>query len=365
MAAPVRIALTYPEINLVGGVERVVVECANHLARGGHEVTVYASRWDASVLDPAVRRTHVPVRPRPEALAALAYRRRATRLLREADHDVHASFSALSPLGGVFWTPSVHAAAVEDALARRSPAERAVVRANPYHVVRLRLEKELYAPGNYRRVIAQTEGVKADVMRFYDVPADDIDVLPLGFDPVAFDAARRERRRAEARASFGYGEDDFVVLFVGNELERKGFDTLVAAMRMVPEARLHVVGRLDPGEPLGGRGRWVGASDDVALHHAAADVFVLPTRYEPWGLVIVEALASGLPVVTSRLAGAAEVVREGEAGVLLDDPDDAGAVATGIRWAMGGGAADASAIAASVGELAWPSVLSRWEAMLR
>jgi hypothetical protein len=119
----VRIALTYPHVNLVAGVERVVVESANHLARAGHEVTVYATRWE-DVLDPAVRRRHVPTRPQPDALHVLQYRRRAGRALAEAapQTDVHASFSALSPPGGVFWTPSVHRAAYEAALARRGRA---------------------------------------------------------------------------------------------------------------------------------------------------------------------------------------------------------------------------------------------------
>ena len=80
--------------------------------------------------------------------------------------------------------------------------------------------------------------------------------------------------------------------------------------------------------------QWVGSSSDVALLHAASDAFVLPTRYEPWGLVIVEALGSGLPVVTSRLAGAALTVEDGKTGRLLRDPEDPVELAEALRWAL-------------------------------
>ena len=369
-----RIALTYPHVNLVAGMERVVVESANHLTRAGHDVTVYATRW-ADVLEPEVRRHHVPTRPRPDALHVLQYSRRAGRALAVASprNDVHASFTALSPPGGVYWTPSVHRAAYDEALARRSGSQRWVMRVNPFHLVRLQAERATFRPGGCALVLALTPDVKADVMRFYGVPAADIEVLPLPFDPAKFNAGRRAELRERARTALGYGERDRVVAFIANELERKGFDTLLEALaRLEPEVRLLVVGRVDGSryqsqmERLGlsDRVRFHGPSEDVGLQHAAADAFALPTRYEPWGLVIVEALASGLPVVTSRLAGAAQAVREDETGRLLDDPDDPEELAAGLRWALNGAAPEPAAISASVADLTWERVLARYEAIL-
>jgi UDP-glucose:(heptosyl)LPS alpha-1,3-glucosyltransferase len=370
-----RIAVTYPDVHLVGGVERVVVECANFLARRGHDVHAFAVSFDEDVLDARVQRHPVAAPRRPDAAFPLRFRRAATRTLQAAGpFDVHASFSALSPLGGVFWTPSVHAEAYEAALRWRTGARRLAVQANPYHRVRLRLERELYSAGGYARVIAQTEEVKREVVRHYGVPETDIDVLPLGFDPAVFSADRRAELRERARAELGYAPGDRVIVFVANELERKGYDTLLRALARLPDtaARLHVVGRVEPGRyaalaqelGLDGRVRFAGSTPDVGLHHAAADAFALPTRYEPWGLVIVEALASGLPVVTTRLAGAGALVQEGRTGALLDDPEDHEALATQLAWALGEDRAGAEEISASVAELTWDKVLLRWEEIL-
>src|SRR5689334_12196540 len=97
-----RIALSTPDVNLVGGVERVVAETASRLARAGHDVTVYAARVDAAALDPAVRvhRIHVPLDL--DARTGLGFRRRAAAALRADRPDVHGAFSVLSPTGGVF-----------------------------------------------------------------------------------------------------------------------------------------------------------------------------------------------------------------------------------------------------------------------
>jgi UDP-glucose:(heptosyl)LPS alpha-1,3-glucosyltransferase len=366
-----RIALTYPFVNRRGGIERIVVECANQLDVFGHEVQVFASQWDRDVLAPGVRRHAVPTRQRPDALATLQYRRRATRELERAAGtlDAHASFSALSPLGGVFWIPSVHRVGYELVLERRGLLAGAVQRLNPFHRIRLVLEQQMYAPGGHAHLVAPSEGVRADVIEHYGVPEEDVSVNHFGFDPVQFNAARRLAARDEARAELGYGDDERVVVFVGNELERKGFDTLIEAVAALgrPEVNVLLVGRVDLGpyesaiERLGlsGRVRCVGSSGDVARQHAAADVFALPTRYEAWGLVIVEALGSGLPVLTSRLAGAAVTLRPGVGGELIDDPDDVAEVAERLGRLLDGGAADPHTISDSVAWVSWPEVVRR------
>ena len=365
------IALTYPDVTTAGGAERILVECANELAHGGHEVHVFASRWQPGVLRNEVRRHQVPIRRRPDALAAVQYRRRATKALESHGPIAHGAFSALCPLGGVFWVLSVHQVAYDLVLARRGAAAAMVQRLNPYHRLRLRLERESLSPGGYAHLIAPAEQVKADLIERYGVPDGDVTMQPLGFDPAAFNSARRREHRAAARARLGYRDEDRVVVFVANELERKGFDPLLEAAALLGDVHLLVVGRVDVGpyqeriERLGlaARVQAVGSVDDVVAYHAAADVFALPTRYEPWGLVIVEALAAGLPVVTTRLAGAAVAVRDGETGVLLDDPEDAEALADGLRRMLDAPPGD-EAVAASVAHLSWPQVAQNYAAVV-
>ncbi len=372
-----RVALSSADFNKVGGAERVAVEAANWLAIAGHEVTVYGARIDRTVLDDAVRVRQISVPANLDVYTGLGFRRRAAAAIAADRPDVHGAFCGLSPLGGVFWVPVVSRVGYDLLLSRRSAIARLPVRLNPFHRGRLWLERGLLAPGGCARLIALTDRSRSDIATIYGVPEQEIDVLAPGFDPDLFDPDRREQRRAEARADFGYEDDDRVVLFVGNELERKGFDTLLEATALLddPKVKLLGAGHVAPDaehyrsltERLGltDRVRWLGSSSDVALLHAAADVFVLPTRYEPWGLVIVEALGSGLPVVTSQLAGAALVVDDAETGRLLRDPEDPGELADALRWALSGAPVQAPAIAASVREYTWARVIARYEQVLR
>lgn len=371
-----RIAMTHVEAGLTGGVERVLVESANQFVRDGHEVHVFASRWQGDVLDPAVHRHPVPARPRPQAAFAVRYRRRATAELEAArgSWDVHAAYTAFSPLGGVFWVPSVHRVAYDAARERASTAHAALMGLNPTPRTWLAYERQWFTRGNYAHLIAAADDVKADVVERFDVPEQDITVVPLGYDAARFSAAHRAARREAARADLGYDSGERVVLFVANELERKGFDALLAgiARRDDPALRLLVAGAVDlSGHAaeierlgLGERVRAVGSVTDLARLHAAADVFALPTLYEPWGLVIVEALASGLPVLTSRLAGASVAVEDGRTGVLLDDPADVEAVADGLGRTLGPEMAGADAISASVQSFSWPTVIRRYAEIL-
>jgi UDP-glucose:(heptosyl)LPS alpha-1,3-glucosyltransferase len=368
----VRLALTYTEASLTGGVERVLVESANAFAAGGHEVHVFASRWQPGVLDAAIARHHVPLRRRPGALVAWQFRRRATAALAAArdSYDVHAAYTAFSPLGGVYLVPSVHLVAYDRARAAASKLRAAVSAVNPTPRAWLAFERQAFAPGGYAHLIAAADDVKRDIIERYGVPEADVTVVPLGFDSARFNASVRARLRERARAELGYRDGERVVLFVANELERKGFDTLLEALarRADPALRLLVVGAGDIGgrtpaiarAGLSGRVRAVGRVTDVTFYQAAADAFALPTRYEPWGLVIVEALASGLPVLTSRLAGAAVAVQEGRTGVLLDDPTDVEEVADGLGTVLGDALAGAPEISASVAPFSWAGVIGRY-----
>ena len=144
------------------------------------------------------------------------------------------------------------------------------------------------------------------------------------------------------RAELGIGEGDVVVIAIGQIVPRKGIDVLLeaAALLLPAQARLHflVVGpekashagypaelRARAAAPeLGGRFRFLGARADVPDLLASADIFALPTRDEPFGLVVAEAMAASLPVVTTNIGGIPEVVGDSDAGVLLDPDDVAG-----------------------------------------
>jgi glycosyltransferase involved in cell wall biosynthesis len=137
----------------------------------------------------------------------------------------------------------------------------------------------------------------------------------------------------------GFGPDDRVLLFVG-DFYRKGLGTVIRAMGAMKAERvkLLVVGRgeIDAFTAMAAEAgvadqlTFVGFQPQVVPYFAAVDAFVFPTRYEPFGMVITEAMAAGLPVVTTAAAGAAEVITPGVDGVIMEDPDDPAALAAAL-----------------------------------
>jgi UDP-glucose:(heptosyl)LPS alpha-1,3-glucosyltransferase len=359
-----KVALSYPDCSRVGGIERVIYECAKYLARRGHDVTVFANRYEPS--GAAINYRHVAMPRTLKALQLRAFQQACKRAMLESRFDAHSSFGCVCPEGGVYWAGTVHAAWLHKAKALRSPwsVARLKQRLNPSHPILLNLEKQHFSRGGYRRIIALTEEVKADLHHHYCVPVEDVDVVPGGYTPQEFNPGRTSEMRARMRRQLNFAPHEKVVVFVANELGRKGYPALLRALESMgdPRLRLLVVGRAAPGPHR--LVTYVGSTADVAQYYAAADVFALPTLYEAWGLVIIEAMAAGLPVLTSRLAGAAIAVHEGKTGHLLDNPTDEVEIVRKLRPLIEGRHSRPEEISASVAPYAWERILVKYEQVL-
>ncbi len=353
-----------------------MLECANFLHERGHETHVFATDWDVASMRPGIVRHPVPVAFRPSFFGLLGFAKNVRRELRRSrvTPEGLGTFGVQSPPGGVMWVQSVHRAWLDICRENRDFRGRLKQRLNPIHPVTVALERYHFGGRRYKKLIALTPEVRGDLIRLYGVPADDIVTIPNGFSRTEFNVPMRRQLRAAMRKKLGCADDEKVVVFVANELERKGFAPLLRAIVSLndPRLRLLAVGRLNPNtyaneierSGMSGRVRFTGPSSEVATFYAASDVFALPTQYEAWGLVIVEAMACGLPVLTSRLAGAAVAVREGETGELLDDPRDVREIASKLSLLVGGRHLSDEKIAESVSEYAWDCVLLRYEEVL-
>jgi UDP-glucose:(heptosyl)LPS alpha-1,3-glucosyltransferase len=245
----------------------------------------------------------------------------------------------------------------------------------PRHLVLLAMERQYFRTSRARAIICPSRRDVDDLAEIYGVDPTIACVVPNPFDPEVFNADRRAACRIEARASLGVGDSEIALLFVANELHRKGFGEALAALAEVRDERLslHLIGRTPPTRYRATMGRlgltqsvhYHGATNDVGWWLAGADLLLLPTQYEPFGLVIVEALASGVPVITTSVAGAAEAVEHGRTGLIQDDPYDVSELASLIRTAV---AADLEAwgrhAAASVGAYSRDRVMAQVEEIL-
>lgn len=370
-----RAAISFPGCHRRGGVERVMLECVNFMAARGHDTHAFASVWDVESIAAEVVRHQVDFSAPIGALEPPAYLRASSRELGALNPpaDVVASFGIAAPPGSVVWMQSVHAAWVEISRNTRGPAGRIKQRMNPFHPVVLKMERDQLQGRQYRKLIALTDQVSSDIQRHYGVPAHDIEVLPNGYSGTEFHCNDGDTR-ARMRSQLGYGPDERVVVFVANEMERKGFAPLLNAVAMLrdPSIRVLAVGRLNERQGLheaerhglGDRVTFTGPTSDVANYYAASDVFALPTKYEAWGLVIVEAMACGLPVLTTRLAGASIAVDEGHNGLLLDQPADAAEIAGKLRRLLDGEHDDPEGVSRSVEQYEWSRLLLDYERIL-
>lgn len=352
-----------------------MVECVNFMAERGHETHAFARDWEVESIDARVIRHQVDFRTSIAALEPPAYLRASRRVIdsMKPPTDVTASFGIAGPPGSVVWMQSVHAAWIQISRETRSRSGRVKQRLNPFHPVVLSMERRQLKGREYRRLIALTEQVKLDIQHHYGVPAGDIDVLPNGFSGREF-RIRDEQFRSDMRRRLGYGTDHKVIVFVANELERKGFTPLAQAVAQLadPSVRLLAIGKFSQRDAhaiahrfgVADQVKFTGPTSEVADYYAASDIFALPTKYEAWGLVIVEAMACGLPVLTSRLAGAAVTVRDGTNGLLLDEPTDVDEIATGLRSLLDGRHGTPTDIAYSVQTYEWAHLLLEYERIL-
>lgn len=369
-------AVVFPQAHQRGGVERIAWDLCHHLLRRGRSVA-FVGESVADGLDPAV---HVErVSPSPRLPAPLAFRGAAARALATLRPRNTITLGANCPPGDICMVQSVHRSWLRSArtvpvAGREVPA--AVRYLMPRHQVLLGLEQAYFRSQRPRAVLCCSSREAEDLERLYGVSPARLHVVPNGFDPSVFHVGRRADRDA-VRRTMAVADGDVVLLLMANELHRKGFGPLLRALALLGDTRVHVavVGKADITPygaeiarlGLGDRVAWHGPTDDAAAWYAASDLLVLPTQYEPFGLVIVEALATGLPVLTTRLAGAADAVVPDVNGLLQDDPHDAEELARLLARALAPSVLPSWAAAASesVARFSQHTVFQQVEAHLR
>ncbi len=223
-------------------------------------------------------------------------------------------------------------------LARRRkfeiPLERFIRGLNRKHRGILQLEEALFANRGAGRVIINSQMVKSEIVDLYGYPADNITLVrngvPLG--QFRFNPELREKSRDELKVKPG----EIALLFAGSGWERKGLRFAIAAMALCHnrKMRLLVAGRGNQRYYKSKRIQFLGQMPDLVRIYAAADIFILPTIYDPFSNACLEALACGIPVITTSSNGFSEIIADGVHGSIVDSANDIEALRDAIRfWA--------------------------------
>jgi glycosyltransferase involved in cell wall biosynthesis len=315
------------------GQGRVNYEIAWEAIRRGHHVTLLASRVAPELQQSSqVNWIDIPVKGLPTyLLREIVFAWRSADWLRKHRSEldlVQANGAITWAQGDVNLVPFVHSAWL------RSPLHISRTRRDfyglyqwLYTVLNARWEKRAFRQAKV--VVAVSQRVKQELLDI-GVPKEAIRVILCGVDLQEFSPGSADRRK------WGLPEQVPLALFVGDiRINRKNLDTVLYALVQVPELHLAVVGTIE-GSPypqlaaqleLSARVHFLGNPQNVVPElMRTADLFVFPSRYEPFGLVVIEAMASGLPVITATTTGAAEIVTP-ECGVVLSDTEDTQALA--------------------------------------
>ena len=329
---PRKIAVVVPKYGLVGGGERFASEITERLAKNESlEIHVFANRWVAS--SGRIKFHKVPIIRFPRFLGPLVFawfvKWKISRMNFDLVHTHHWIFNA-----DIFSAHGVpHAGWVRD-VRKRSPSlyDRAVIA----------IERRLMREGTASCFLpVSTIAMEAFRREYAALPGQWLVVHP-GVEVARFSTPDRVACRADIRGRYGIGATDILLLFVGMNFEVKGLDAIIAALAKAriarPEAniRLLVIGRGDEGkyrkmalalgiaEAVTFAGTQV---DGLERYYRAADMFIMLSKFDTFGMVVLEAMAAGLPVIVSPNVGAKDLVEEGINGFILPSPDDVDAAA--------------------------------------
>ena len=224
----------------------------------------------------------------------------------------------------------VHAAWLKRRDEFAGPVQRLARHFNRKHSATLALEGSLFG-GGAKRVIANSKMVKEEITRHYGYPADRIDVVYNGVPIVRVGPGGEDR--AQTRARMGLGDDDVAVLFAGSGWERKGLRFAIEAVeRQQKRVRFLVAGRGESRTFRSSRTQFLGVVREMASLYRAADIFLLPTLYDPFSNACLEALAAGKPVITTRANGFSEIVENERHASILESPADVDGISRALQF---------------------------------
>jgi UDP-glucose:(heptosyl)LPS alpha-1,3-glucosyltransferase len=333
----VKIAIVRQRYNPYGGAERFVERALGALAGEGAEVTLITRSWDGApregfrqiTCDPSYSRLFGGRAARDRSFANCARREMA-----QGGFDITQSHERIPGCMIFRAGDGVHAAWLDHRARVLTPLQRLSQRWSGYHRYVLAAERAMFADPALRAVICNSQMVADEIARYYAVDRSKLQVIYNGVDTAVFHPGLAAEFRQTMREQTGIARRAPVLLFVGSGFERKGVPQLLRAaarMRRV-ETRLVIVGAdrklaamqaLAARLGLAGRVHFTGPLKDVRPWYGAADGFVLPTLYDPCPNAALEALACGLPIVTSTTCGAQEWVRPGKNGWVVDAVDNA------------------------------------------
>ena len=346
-----KIAFIAPDVHHHAGPARVTAALIERLCED-HQVSVFSHTTEGIDLS-KIKHHRVPAVTHPKFLAYISFLASSTIILavlslfRKRDFDIIHGYVCAFPTDAItFHFCEREGLRLEKANIIEMPHKSVMqkLKALDHRIYRRSaafVEGLIFGHNGPKARIVVSQSMKREFIRHYGDAAESIIVIPNGVDLKMFNPANRPLYRDRIRQKHGIFHNDLVLMFAGGDWERKGLPYVIGALSLLPrpDVKLLVVGSGDEKlysqlaelKQVRERMTFVSGKANIWEYYTASDIFVFPTTYEPFGLVIIEAMASGLPVITSRSAGAADVIIDGVNGLLLREPSDVNDLAAKIE----------------------------------
>lgn len=184
----------------------------------------------------------------------------------------------------------------------------------------IKLENELFRPDSKSVIITSSEFVRHEILQYYGKASDQVHIIYNGYKP----PAKKGDPRNEIRKKLGFDEHALMLLFSGSGWERKGLAYAIKAAALLQHegVRLFVTGKGKSRGMPRGPVTYLDQVEDISQYYDAADLFILPTLYDPFSNACLEAACHGLPVITTTANGFAELMVPTQHGEVLENPAD-------------------------------------------
>lgn len=330
-----KIAIVIPKYGLLGGAEQFVAELTDRLITStGYDFYVYANRWETSAAP--ITFNHVPIISFPKFLTTLSFayfsRRRLKRDNFSLVHSHERIFTAdIFTMHGIphrYWVRNI----------RRKQM-------SLFDLATAWIEKKLVYEGNCKKFIAVSSLTKNIFLQEYNIDPSQVDIIHPGVDLNDYAKQDKASVRKGIRRELGINDTDPVILFASMNFEIKGLDDILFSLSRLkaqnPKSKLIVAGKgnikkytlIAQRSGIGSDVIFTGpvSKERLIQMYLASDLYIMLSKFDTFGMVVLEAMAAGLPVIISGNVGAKDIVQEGKNGFIIDEISDHASIAAKIN----------------------------------